>query len=83
MYGITQKYKKLVFKPGFTSKYDQTGTPSTGIGLSYINEMVTELGGEVKLEDRENKRGCKFIVCLPEGSLKREGNRFVLLYRRR
>ena len=44
--GITQKYKKLVFKPGFTSKYDQAGTPSTGIGLSYINEMVTELGGE-------------------------------------
>ena len=31
--GIAQKYKKLVFKPGFTSKYDQTGTPSTGIGL--------------------------------------------------
>ena len=45
--------------------------------------MVTELGGEVKLEDRENKRGCKFIVCLPEDSLKQEGNRFVLLYRRR
>ena len=43
--GIVQKYKKLVFKPGFTSKYDQTGTPSTGIGLSYIDEMVTELGG--------------------------------------
>ena len=40
---------------------------------SYINEMVTELGGEVRLEGRENKRGCKFIVCLPEGSLKREG----------
>jgi two-component system sensor histidine kinase YcbA len=71
--GIAQKYKKLVFKPGFTSKYDQTGTPSTGIGLSYINEMVTELGGEVRLEDRETGGGCKFIVCLPECSLKREG----------
>ncbi len=71
--GITQKYKKLVFKPGFTSKYDQTGTPSTGIGLSYIDEMVTELGGEVRLEDNENGNGCKFIVCLPECSLKREG----------
>ena len=78
--GIAQKYKKLVFKPGFTSKYDQTGTPSTGIGLSYIDEMVTELGGEVRLEDNENGNGCKFIVCLPECSLKREGNRFVLLY---
>ncbi|PFA25207.1 ATP-binding protein [Bacillus cereus] len=71
--GIAQKYKALVFKPGFTSKYDQTGTPSTGIGLSYIKEMVTELGGEVILQDRENEKGCKFVVWLPESSLTREG----------
>ena len=70
--GIVQKYKELVFKPGFTSKYDQTGTPSTGIGLSYIKEMVTELGGEVKLRDGNNERGCRFIVCLPLSSLARE-----------
>lgn len=71
--GIVQKYKTLVFKPGFTSKYDQTGTPSTGIGLSYIKEMVTELGGEVILQDRENEKGCKFVVWLPESSLTKEG----------
>lgn len=71
--GIAQKYKALVFKPGFTSKYDQTGTPSTGIGLSYIKEMVTELGGEVILQDGEKERGCKFVVWLPESSLTREG----------
>ncbi|MEN1935234.1 sensor histidine kinase [Paenibacillus sp. 102] len=71
--GIAQKYKELVFKPGFTSKYDQTGTPSTGIGLSYIKEMVTELGGEVNLQDGENERGCKFVVRLPVSSLTREG----------
>ncbi|WP_459501364.1 ATP-binding protein [Bacillus sp. C1] len=71
--GIAPKYKELVFKPGFTSKYDQTGTPSTGIGLSYIKEMVAELGGEVNLQDGERARGCKFIVCLPESSLIREG----------
>ncbi|WP_277818476.1 sensor histidine kinase [Bacillus sp. TL12] len=71
--GIAQKYKELVFKPGFTSKYDQTGTPSTGIGLSYIKEMVTELGGEVSLEDGENERGCKFVVRLPVSSLTKGG----------
>ncbi|KEK24634.1 histidine kinase [Bacillus gaemokensis] len=71
--GISSKYQELVFKPGFTSKYDQTGTPSTGIGLSYIKEMVTELGGEVNLQGRESSNGCKFIVCLPEFSLTREG----------
>ncbi|MGG2066148.1 ATP-binding protein [Bacillus sp. S14(2024)] len=71
--GIPMKYKELVFKPSFTSKYDQTGTPSTGIGLSYIKEMVTELGGEVILQDGDNERGCKFIVRLPESSLTKEG----------
>ncbi|MGG2015689.1 ATP-binding protein [Bacillus sp. S10(2024)] len=71
--GISGKYKELVFKPGFTSKYDQTGTPSTGIGLSYIKEMVTELEGEVILQDRDAERGCKFIVRLPESSLTKEG----------
>ncbi|MDM5154329.1 ATP-binding protein [Bacillus sp. DX1.1] len=71
--GIPLKYKELVFKPGFTSKYDQTGTPSTGIGLSYIKEMVTELGGEVILQSGDNERGCRFIVRLPESSLAREG----------
>ena len=71
--GISGRYKELVFKPGFTSKYDQTGTPSTGIGLSYIKEMVTELEGEVILQDRDAERGCKFIVRLPESSLTKEG----------
>lgn len=71
--GIAPKYKELVFKPGFTSKYDQTGTPSTGIGLSYIKEMVAELGGEVNLQDGENERGCKFVVRLPVSSLTRGG----------
>lgn len=71
--GISGKYKELVFKPGFTSKYDQSGTPSTGIGLSYIKEMVTELEGEVILQDRDAERGCKFIVRLPESSLIKEG----------
>ncbi|HDX9590339.1 TPA: sensor histidine kinase [Bacillus pseudomycoides] len=71
--GISEKYKELIFKPGFTSKYDQLGTPSTGIGLSYIKEMVTELGGEVILQDRDAERGCKFIVRLPESSLIKEG----------
>ncbi|MCM3736540.1 sensor histidine kinase [Bacillus cytotoxicus] len=71
--GISGKYKELVFKPGFTSKYDQTGTPSTGIGLSYIKEMVTELEGEVILQDRDAERGCRFIVRLPESSLTKEG----------
>ncbi|WP_277926662.1 MULTISPECIES: ATP-binding protein [unclassified Bacillus cereus group] len=71
--GISPKYKELVFKPGFTSKYDQTGTPSTGIGLSYIKEMVTELGGKVELQEKEKGTGCIFLVYVPEERLVRKG----------
>lgn len=40
--GISEKIGDIVFDPGFTSKYDEFGTPSTGIGLSYVKEIVTE-----------------------------------------
>ncbi|MCM2533662.1 sensor histidine kinase [Neobacillus pocheonensis] len=69
--GVPSKYKQLIFKPGFTSKYRGDGTPSTGMGLSYIKEMAEELGGEVKLLPREN--GCIFTVRLPILSLAEEG----------
>lgn len=61
--GVPSKYKHLIFKPGFTSKYGEDGTPSTGIGLSFIKEMSEELGGEVTLQT--SGRGCLFIIRLP------------------
>ncbi|GAA3325311.1 hypothetical protein GCM10020331_056670 [Ectobacillus funiculus] len=40
-----KKTKKFnFFKPGFTSKYDESGIASTGIGLSYVKELTEELG---------------------------------------
>jgi two-component system sensor histidine kinase YcbA len=69
--GVPSKYTQLIFKPGFTSKYMEDGTPSTGIGLFYIKEMAEELGGEVTLLPRE--RGCIFTVRLPILSLAEKG----------
>lgn len=65
--GVPSKYMKLIFKPGFTSKYSDDGTPSTGIGLSYIKEMAEELGGEVSLNQKESE--CIFTIRLPIGAL--------------
>jgi two-component system sensor histidine kinase YcbA len=69
--GVPSKYTQLIFKPGFTSKYREDGTPSTGIGLSYIKDMAEELGGEVTLLPQEH--GCIFTVRLPIFSLVEKG----------
>ncbi|MEY9865511.1 two-component system sensor histidine kinase YcbA [Peribacillus sp. B2I2] len=69
--GIPQKYQTVIFKPGFTSKYDQYGTPSTGIGLSYVNEVVKELGGDILFENKLN--GALFSIKLPIHKLIQRG----------
>jgi two-component system, sensor histidine kinase YcbA len=69
--GVPSKNSQLIFKPGFTSKYKEDGTPSTGIGLSYIKEMAEELGGEVTLQSREH--GSIFTIRLPILSLAEKG----------
>ncbi|WP_088070860.1 ATP-binding protein [Gottfriedia luciferensis] len=69
--GVPTKYTKLIFKPGFTSKYSEDGTPSTGIGLSYIKEMAEELDGEVILTQKEHE--CIFTIRLPIQRLVEKG----------
>ncbi|MEH7017956.1 MULTISPECIES: sensor histidine kinase [Bacillus] len=62
--GISSKYKESIFEPGFTSKYDDAGNASTGIGLSYVKEMVEQLEGDVTFEDRSEGKGSIFIIRL-------------------
>ncbi|SIR05099.1 histidine kinase [Peribacillus simplex] len=69
--GIPQKYQTVIFKPGFTSKYDHLGTPSTGIGLSYVKEVVKELGGDILFENSFN--GAVFTIKLPIHKLIQKG----------
>jgi two-component system, sensor histidine kinase YcbA len=63
--GIPPKHRELIFKPGFTSKYDRYGNPSTGIGLFYVKEMIEQLGGDVTFENRKEGSGTLFIIRLP------------------
>ncbi|WHZ00164.1 ATP-binding protein [Peribacillus simplex] len=69
--GIPQKYQTVIFKPGFTSKYDHLGTPSTGIGLSYVKEVVKELGGDILFENSFD--GAVFTIILPIHKLIQKG----------
>ncbi|MFB9759370.1 sensor histidine kinase [Ectobacillus funiculus] len=63
--GVAPKHKDLIFKPGFTSKYDNQGNPSTGIGLSYVKEMVEQLDGDVTFQNRLEGKGAVFTIQLP------------------
>ncbi|MEJ9319145.1 sensor histidine kinase [Halalkalibacterium halodurans] len=63
--GIPDKHRALIFKPGFTSKFDHTGKPSTGIGLTYVHDMVDKLGGTVVYERGQGGKGSVFTIQLP------------------
>nr|WP_275092329.1 sensor histidine kinase [Shimazuella soli] len=68
--GIAPKHYKLIYKPGFTTKYDDLGNSSTGIGLFYVKEMVEELGGSI---DVQSAQGCNFHIRLPIYRLIKKG----------
>lgn len=67
--GVPERHRSLIFKPGFTSKYDETGTASTGIGLSYVKEITEELGGVVTLQNSLKHSGASFLIKIPVYSL--------------
>lgn len=71
--GVAEKHKNLIFKPGFTTKYDHSGNPSTGMGLSFVNEMVEQLKGEVFVDNRLSGTGSSFIIQLPAVHLMEKG----------
>jgi two-component system OmpR family sensor kinase len=44
---------------------EQLGIDGSGLGLSIVEECVTALGGDIRLESEES-RGTTFIVTLPK-----------------
>lgn len=63
--GVPPRRKALLFKPGFTTKYDRTGNPSTGIGLSYVQQLVEQWQGEISLQDGVGGKGTTFLMQVP------------------
>ena len=59
--GIPQNIIEKIFQPFFTTKPTGEGT---GLGLSLSYDIVKALGGEIKVETKENE-GTEFIIQLP------------------
>lgn len=70
--GIPAKKQSLVFRPGYTTKFDHSGTPSTGMGLPYIKDLVQNLHGTIRLETPPDKIGASFTIRLPLHHLTKE-----------
>lgn len=71
--GIPEKKRELIFKPGYTTKYDVSGKPSTGMGLPYVKEIVNNLKGEVSIHYNSKINETTFIIKLPIISLVKKG----------
>lgn len=67
--GISSKNKLFIFEPGFTTKFDQSGVASNGIGLYYIKNVIENIGGEIKLIGSKETEGTTFEIQLPVASL--------------
>jgi two-component system sensor histidine kinase YcbA len=71
--GVPQKKRSMIFKPGYTTKFDEVGKPSTGMGLPYIKELANRLNGSITLLDNPHSNETVFIIQLPLQHLVREG----------
>jgi two-component system, sensor histidine kinase YcbA len=69
--GISNKNKPFIFEPGFTTKFDDAGNPSNGIGLSHIKNVIETIGGKLKLLDTTGET--TFCVQLPNVCLTERG----------
>ncbi len=58
--GIPPELRDKIFTPYFTTK--ESGT---GLGLATVHTIVTEMGGEIRLEESE-KGGTCFVIILPQ-----------------
>ncbi|GKU82769.1 ATP-binding protein [Niallia sp. NCCP-28] len=69
--GIEDKYNEMIYKPGFSLKFNGEGISSTGIGLSYSKEMIAGYGGKIAHAVIPNE-GTKFMIELPKECLIKE-----------
>ncbi len=71
--GIPAKNRETIFEPGFTTKFGEGGSAATGIGLSHVHDIISSLGGTIKLySDEQNAPWTTiFRVKLPTGALKK------------
>lgn len=67
--GISVRDKELLFMPGYTTKYDVSGKPSTGIGLCYVKEVMDSLHGYIEIAEQAEDYATVFTIRLPHASI--------------
>jgi two-component system sensor histidine kinase YcbA len=63
--GIAPGDEEFIFIPGYTTKYDEKGNASTGIGLPHTKDIVTSLGGTLEVKRGHPPEAVIFEVLLP------------------
>ncbi|WP_442952397.1 sensor histidine kinase [Paenibacillus sp. UNC451MF] len=71
--GIPAKRRERIFTPGYTTKYDPSGTPSTGMGLFYSLEVAESLGGRLELQEDDGEGETVFTIILPLHQVTKRG----------
>ena len=61
--GIHPGEETVIFEPGYTTKFDTYGKPSTGIGLSHVKSMIEKLHGDINVSLEKSKT--IFTVTFP------------------
>lgn len=61
--GIPKEDETIIFKPGYTTKFNDHGVAATGIGLSHVQEIIHTLDGKIQVEIPE--KGTVFRIQIP------------------
>ena len=70
--GIPPKKKELIFRPGYTTKFDVSGNPSTGMGLPYVKDLAVSLNGSISLLEPTETDQTIFVIKLPLRSVTKD-----------
>ncbi len=69
--GINKSNLDFIFNPGFSTKYDKTGSICRGIGLTLVRDLVQDIfKGSISVQSME-ETGTTFTVKIPINSFRR------------
>lgn len=69
--GINEGNLDFIFNPGFSTKYDKSGSICRGIGLTLVKDLVQNIfKGSISVESLQNE-GTTFTVKIPISSFRR------------
>lgn len=61
-FGIPEAERQTIFQPFVSTKSSNVGH---GLGLSIVQEGMTQMGGTVRVEDPQHQQGARFVLRLP------------------